>query len=83
VPGPQTTLYSHGSQLVEIDGLVPLAAEHCVGIAVLSYDGHVTFGLIADRATVPDLDVLRDGIEASLDELRVLAGVARMHGAPA
>jgi diacylglycerol O-acyltransferase len=83
VPGPQTTLYALGSRLVEISGLVPLAAEHCVGIAVLSYDGHVTFGLIADRGTVPDLDVLRDGIEESLDELRVLAGVARMHGAPA
>ncbi|MEA2469102.1 MAG: diacylglycerol O-acyltransferase / wax synthase [Thermoleophilaceae bacterium] len=83
VPGPQTTLYALGSRLVEVAGLVPLAADHCVGIAVLSYDGHVTFGLIADRATVPDLDVLRDGIEASLDELRVLSGVAQMHAAPA
>jgi diacylglycerol O-acyltransferase len=83
VPGPQTTLYAHGSRLVEIDGLVPLAAEHCVGIAVLSYDGLVTFGLIADRTTMPDLAVLRDGIEAALEELRVLAGVARMHGVPA
>jgi WS/DGAT/MGAT family acyltransferase len=83
VPGPQTTLYAHGSRLVEIDGLVPLAAEHCVGMAVLSYDGLVTFGLIADRTTMPDLAVLRDGIEAALEELRVLAGVARMHGAPA
>jgi diacylglycerol O-acyltransferase len=83
VPGPQTTLYAHGSRLVEIDGLVPLAAEHCVGIAVLSYDGLVSFGLIADRTTMPDLAVLRDGIEAALEELRVLAGVARMHGAPA
>jgi len=82
VPGPQTTLYALGSRLVEISGLVPLAAEHSVGIAVLSYDGHVTFGLIADRTTSPDLDVLRDGIEASLDELRVLAGTARMHEAP-
>jgi diacylglycerol O-acyltransferase / wax synthase len=83
VPGPQTTLYALGSRLVEIAGLVPLAADHCVGIAVLSYDGNVTFGLIADRASVSDLDVLRDGIEASLDELRVLAGAASLHGAPA
>jgi diacylglycerol O-acyltransferase len=82
VPGPQTTLYALGSRLVEVAGLVPLAAEHCVGIAVLSYDGHVTFGLIADRATVPDLEVLRDGIEAALDDLRVLAGVAPMQAAP-
>jgi diacylglycerol O-acyltransferase len=52
---------------------VPLAAEHCVGIAVLSYDGGVSFGLIADRDTVPDLHVLRDGIEDALDELLLLA----------
>jgi len=42
-------------------------------VAILSYEGHVTFGLIADRDTVPDLDVLRDGIEESLDELLELA----------
>ena len=83
VPGVQATLYALGSRMVEVLGLVPLAAEHAVGVAVLSYDGHVTFNLIADRGTVPDLAVLRDGIEDSLDELRVLAGVARMQKAPA
>jgi len=73
VPGPQLPLYALGSKLVEVAGLVPLAAEHAVGVAILSYEGHVTFGLIADRDTVPDLDVLRDGIEESLDELLELA----------
>jgi len=73
VPGPQLPLYALGSRLQEIAGLVPLAAEHGVGVAILSYDGHVTFGLIADRDTVPDLGVLRDGIEESLDELLTLA----------
>jgi hypothetical protein len=73
VPGPQMQLYSFGSPLQEILGLVPLAAEHCVGMAVLSYNGQVTFGLIADHDTVPDLGALRDGIEAELDELRRLA----------
>lgn len=74
VPGPQAPLYAFGSRLAEMAGLVPLAAAHGVGIAVLSYDGKVTFGLIGDRDTVPDLDVLRDGVEASLDDLRTLAG---------
>jgi len=50
-----------------------LAAEHAVGIAVVSYAGGVTFGLNADRATMPDLDVLRDGIVTSLHELAALA----------
>jgi hypothetical protein len=73
VPGPQLPLYALGSKLAEVAGLVPLAAEHAVGVAILSYDGHVTFGLIADHDTVPDLDILRDGIEESLDELLDLA----------
>ena len=37
----------------EVLPLVPLAAEHAVGVAILCYDGHVVFGVIADRDTVP------------------------------
>lgn len=33
----------------------------------------MTLGLCADRATVPDLDVLRDGIRTSLLELAAVA----------
>jgi diacylglycerol O-acyltransferase len=73
VPGPQLPLYALGSKLVEVAGLVPLAAEHALGVAILSYDGNVTFGLIADRENVPDLDLVRDGIEETLDELLALA----------
>ena len=77
VPGPQMPLYALGSRLVEVAGLVPLAAEHSVGIAVLSYDGMVTFGLIGDRDAARDLAVLRAGIEDSIEELRALAGSRR------
>ena len=38
-------------------------------MAILSYDGHVTFGLIADRHTVPDLAILKQGIEDELADL--------------
>jgi diacylglycerol O-acyltransferase len=57
------------------DPLVPIFSGHAVGVAAVSYDGKVTFGLNADRATVPDLDLLRDGIEEGLAELRRLAGL--------
>jgi diacylglycerol O-acyltransferase len=73
VPGPQTTLYSLGAPLRRIVPLVPIFSGHAVGVAAVSYDGMVTFGLNADRATVPDLDLLRDGIEEALAELRRLA----------
>jgi hypothetical protein len=53
--------------------LVPLAANHGVGLAVFSYDGELYFCLNADRDSVPDLDVLATGIRRSIDELRSLA----------
>jgi len=75
VPGPQQTLYALGAQLREILPLVPLAAEHAVGVAIFSYDGNVVFGINAATDAVPDLEVLRDGIAAEVRELRDLAAV--------
>jgi diacylglycerol O-acyltransferase / wax synthase len=72
VPGPQVTLYSLGAPMRRVVPLVPIFSGHAVGVAAVSYDGEVTLGLNADRATVPDLDVLKDGIEESLAELRRL-----------
>jgi diacylglycerol O-acyltransferase / wax synthase len=80
VPGSARRLYALGAPLVDIVPIVPLAAEHAVGIAVVSYAGGMTFGLCADRGTVPDLDVLRDGLLTSLLELKAMAnatGAAR------
>ena len=69
VPGPQVPLYAMGAKLREVHPVVPLAAEHSVGIAIFSYDGTVTFGVIADSESTPDLDVLEHGIEEGIDEL--------------
>jgi WS/DGAT/MGAT family acyltransferase len=76
VPGPQTTLYAFGAAARRIYPLVPIFAGHAVGVAVVSYDGEVAFGLNADRVRVADLEVMRDGIEESLAELSRLADVA-------
>ena len=82
VPGPQQPLYAFGARMEAIFPLVPLAADHTVGVAVLSYDGRVFFGLNADRHTVPDLDTLRTGIEDSIEELQALAGTRSAVSAP-
>ena len=76
VPGPQQTLYAFGAPLRTVYPLVPLAAEHDVGVAIASYDGQLCFGINADRDTMPDLEVLSEGIVATLAELQHLA---RMH----
>ena len=73
IPGSPRRVYAFGAPMVDVVPIVPLAAEHAVAIAAVSYAGGATFGLYADRATMPDLDVLRDGIVTSLLELAALA----------
>ena len=80
VPGPQMTLYGLGAPLRRVVPLVPIFAGHAVGVAAVSYHGEVVFGLNADRSKVPDLEVFREGIEESLEELRRLAGIGASKG---
>jgi diacylglycerol O-acyltransferase / wax synthase len=77
VPGPQIPLYAFGAKLREVHPVVPLAAAHSVGIAIFSYDGLVTFGVIADSESTPDIGVLTDGIEEGIEELLALAPAVR------
>ena len=69
VPGPQQTLYALGAPMREVHPLVPLAAEHAVGVAIVSYDGNLFFGVVADRDTVPDLEVMLTGMRDATAEL--------------
>jgi diacylglycerol O-acyltransferase / wax synthase len=72
VPGPQIPLFALGAQLREVHPIVPLAAQHAVGIAIFSYNGRVSFGVIADSESTPDIAVLTEGIEEGIDELNAL-----------
>ena len=75
VPGPQQTLYAFGCPMREVQPLVPLAAQHALGVAIVSYDGDAFFGVIADRDGVPDLDVMLDALRDAVKELGAAAGV--------
>jgi WS/DGAT/MGAT family acyltransferase len=77
VPGPQVPLYAFGARMEEVLPLVPLAAQHAVGVAVVSYDGQVFLGLNGDERAMPDLDVLARGIETAIGELCALAASGR------
>ena len=74
VPGPQIPLYALGARLRRIVPLVPLAAAHALGMAIVSYDGELVFGVNADYAATPDLDTLETGLR---DELAALLSLAR------
>ncbi len=83
VPGAQTPLYAFGARMQRAIPLVPIFARHSVGIAAVSYNGELTFGLNADRATMPDLDELERGIDEALSELVELARRPGRRRAPA
>src|SRR3954467_15533011 len=73
VPGPQFPLYVLGRKLSEIFPIPFLVGERALAIAIMSYDGKVGFGLLGDYDALPDLDILAEGIEASLAQLLALA----------
>jgi len=82
VPGPPVDVFAFGARADEVWPVVPLAADHAIGIAVLSYGGDVCFCLNADPDALPDLVVLRDGIESSILAMGELASRAAGVGAP-
>jgi WS/DGAT/MGAT family acyltransferase len=75
VPGPQTPYYLLGSRMLAIYPMLPLFANLATGIAILSYDGRLYWGVAADWDVVPDLHEVTLAIEASFSELCEAAGV--------
>jgi diacylglycerol O-acyltransferase len=75
VPGPQMPLYVLGRRMQAIFPMVPLAQNQALGIAIMSYDGELTFGLNADFDALPDLDLLASQLGEALDELAEAAGL--------
>jgi diacylglycerol O-acyltransferase / wax synthase len=77
VPGPQFPLYMLGRRLLRIYPQVPLVRNTALGIAIMSYDGTLDFGLLGDYDALPDLDDLAGALRDAIAELAAAAGVAR------
>ncbi|MBV9214182.1 MAG: wax ester/triacylglycerol synthase family O-acyltransferase [Actinobacteria bacterium] len=75
VPGPQFPLYMHGRELRELVPLAFLPEDHALAVAIMSYNGGLEFGLLADYDAVPDLDYVADSLSESLQELLTAGGV--------
>jgi len=76
VPGPQFPLYVGGSRLVSIAPVAFLPKKHALAIAIMSYDGSLSFGLLGDYDQMDDIDVLADALSDSIDELLELSADA-------
>jgi diacylglycerol O-acyltransferase len=77
VPGPQLPLYLLGRRLQRFYPVVPLARNTALGIAIMSYDGRLAFGLLGDYDAMGDLDSLAADLDAGIRELAAAAGVPR------
>jgi diacylglycerol O-acyltransferase / wax synthase len=70
IPGPQQPFYLAGSRLREIFPVVPLnPPNQGLSVGILSYDGGVFFGLLADAELDPPVDHAAAMLEAALAEL--------------
>ncbi|HEV2775811.1 MAG TPA: wax ester/triacylglycerol synthase family O-acyltransferase [Solirubrobacteraceae bacterium] len=70
VPGPQQPFWLNGCRLLAVHPAVPLnPATQGLSVGIISYDGAVCFGLLADRDLDPPLAVAAEGLRAALGEL--------------
>jgi diacylglycerol O-acyltransferase len=76
VPGPQIPLYVLGRELEEVFPVAFLPQNHALAVAIMSYNGRICFGLLADYDSVEDADSIASGIETSLAELEAAASAA-------
>jgi diacylglycerol O-acyltransferase / wax synthase len=69
VPGPSAPLYAAGARLEHFYPVSALADGQGLNMTVQSYNGNLDFGFIADRDLVPDVWLLTELLQESMDEL--------------
>jgi diacylglycerol O-acyltransferase len=75
-PGPQIPFYVLGRELTAVYPIGFLAKNHGLAIAILSYNGRVGFGLLADPDSVPDAQRIVHHLTAAVEELTGAAQIA-------
>jgi WS/DGAT/MGAT family acyltransferase len=69
VPGPQFPLYLLGRELLDIFPVGFLPPQQALFVAIMSYNGHINFGLLGDYDAMDDIDVVAQGLTDALEEL--------------
>jgi hypothetical protein len=83
IPGLQMPVYLAGHQMAETVGLIPLSATLGYGVAILSYNGNLYLGLIAEPNLMPDVDLMKSRVKETLRELVAAVPEAIVPAAPA
>jgi diacylglycerol O-acyltransferase / wax synthase len=69
VPGPAKTLYFAGEPIIDQNFWVPQSGQIGLGLSILSYDGAIRFGIMADAKRMPDPELLADFFVAEYERL--------------
>ena len=72
VPGPQIPLYLAGCEVRELMFWVPQNGSIGMGLSILSYNGSVHFGIIADGKRVADPDAIVQRFVHELEKLTLI-----------
>lgn len=75
-PGPQIPFYVLGREVTGVFPVGFLARRHALAIAIVSYNGKVGFGILADKAAMPDVESFSGYLGEAVDELLAAARVA-------
>jgi diacylglycerol O-acyltransferase / wax synthase len=70
VPGPQFPLYMAGARLEANYPVSVITDGMGLNITVMSYCGHMDFGIVADRDQMPDVGRLMDWLREELEALK-------------
>ena len=82
VPGPQFPLYLLGREMSQPFPMVPLVRNQGLGIALMSYNGRINFGLVGDYDLLWDIEDLADHLRDSLAEMAAAAGTELVRATP-
>jgi diacylglycerol O-acyltransferase / wax synthase len=71
VPGPQLPIYCAGARMEAIYPVSVITDGMGLNITVMSYNGNLNFGIVADRDVIPDLGKMLRWLNDELESLAV------------
>jgi WS/DGAT/MGAT family acyltransferase len=80
VPGPQQRRYMAGAEIESLMVWVPQTGDIGIGVSIISYNGKVQFGLVADRRLCPDPEKVIAGFAPEFEKLLFTALMAPWEG---
>lgn len=73
IPGPQFPMYLLESQMLANYPMVPLWAQHGLGVALFSYNGRLLWGIQTDYDALPDSELFLEHIHRAFHQLHDMA----------